>query len=136
MDHVGTWPALTDEQYAVIATACDEAAMAHILDEFRARQRWAETGSTLTPSDLDIDAKRAMVPHFARILSDMVARGWVDLFQGYPTKGGVPLAADERAGVIDAPTSWIYELDDWEVIGLCIGDEWARLTGAWDRLRA
>ncbi|WP_327002442.1 hypothetical protein OHA72_46170 [Dactylosporangium sp. NBC_01737] len=41
MDHVGTWPALTDEQYAVIVTALDEAAMAHIMDEFRARQRWA-----------------------------------------------------------------------------------------------
>jgi hypothetical protein len=76
-----------------------------------------------------------MIPRFARILTDMIDRGWVDLFRGYPTKGSVPLAADEVAAVIDEPTSWIYELDDWEVIGLCTGDEWDRLTGAWDRLR-
>src|SRR5258708_5294869 len=116
MDHVETWPALTDEQYAVIVTAYDEAATAHIMDEFRARQRWAEPGSTETPSDLDIDAKRAMIPHFARILTDMVARGWVDLFRGYPTKGSVPLTTDGSAAVIDDPTTWIFELDDWKVI--------------------
>ncbi|MEU7821655.1 hypothetical protein [Catellatospora sp. NPDC049133] len=131
---MGTWPALTEEQYAVIVTAYEEAAIGHILDEFRARQRWAETGTTTTPSDLDLDAKRALVPHFARVLADMVSRGWVDLFRGYPTKGSVELTAAEVAAVVNEPTSWISELDDWEVIGLATGDEWDRLTGAWDRL--
>jgi hypothetical protein len=75
-----------------------------------------------------------MIPHFARVLADMVARGWVDLFRGYPTKGSVKLTADEVTAVINEPTSWIGELDDWEIIGLATGDEWDRLTGAWDRL--
>jgi hypothetical protein len=135
LGRMGAWPALTEEQFAVIITAYDEAAMMHIMDEFRARQRWAETGATTTPSDLDIDAKRAMIPRFARILADMVARGWVDLFRGHPAKGSAPLTADEVAAVIDEPTSWISELDDREFIGLTTGDEWDRLTGAWDRIR-
>jgi hypothetical protein len=67
----------------------------------------------LRPSDLDLDAKRAMIPHFARVLADMVARGWVDLFRGYPTKGSVKLTADEVTAVINEPTSWIGERDDW-----------------------
>lgn len=58
----------------MIVTAYDEAAMAHIMDEFRARQRWAETGTTETPSDLDVDAKRAMIPHFAQVLADICPR--------------------------------------------------------------
>lgn len=119
----------------MIMTAYEEAAMVHIMDEFRARQRWAETGTTETPSDLDIDAKRAMIPHFAEVLADMVARGWVDLFRGYPTTGSVKLTADEVTAIINEPTSWISELDDWEIIGLATGDEWDRLTGAWDRVR-
>lgn len=134
MAYVGVWPALTGEQYAVIMTAYDEGAIAHIMDEFRARQRRAETGNARTPSDLDVDANRAMIPHFARVLCDMVARGWVELFRGYPTTGSVKLIAGEVAAVIDEPTSWISELDDWEIIGLCTGDEWDRLTGAWDRV--
>jgi hypothetical protein len=67
MAHIGAWPALTEEQYAVIITAYDEAATVHIMDAFPARQRWAETGSTRTGSDLDVDAKRGMIPHFARV---------------------------------------------------------------------
>lgn len=77
LDRMGTWPALTEEQYAVIITAYEEAATAHIMDEFRARQRWAETGTTRAPSDLDINAKRTMITRFAQVLADMVARGRV-----------------------------------------------------------
>ncbi|MEU8076762.1 hypothetical protein AB0B31_15065 [Catellatospora citrea] len=65
----------------MIITAHEEAAIAHIMDAYRARQRWAGTGTTATPSDLDTDAKQAMIPRFAQILADMVARGWTDLLQ-------------------------------------------------------
>lgn len=82
LGRMGAWLALSEEQFAMIITAYDEAATVHVMDEFRARQRWAETGATTTRSDLDIDAKRAMIPRFAPILVDMVARGWIDLFRG------------------------------------------------------
>src|SRR4051812_40475917 len=65
MDHMGAWPELTPEQYAVIVTACDQAFMSDVMDEFRARQQWAETGRTDVASDLDNAAKQAMTPHFA-----------------------------------------------------------------------
>jgi hypothetical protein len=129
MDGVGNWPALTDEQYAIIITAEEEAAVNDILDEFRARQRWAETGSKLTPSDLDIDAKRALIPHFSQVLADMVARDWIDLFRGFATIGSVKLTPDEAIAAINDPRSWIGELDDTQLVGLTTGDEWDRVTG-------
>ncbi|MDQ7911312.1 hypothetical protein RB614_43170 [Phytohabitans sp. ZYX-F-186] len=53
MDGMATEDLLCEEQLAVIIVAVEEATVADVMDEYRARQRWAETGSTLTPSDLD-----------------------------------------------------------------------------------
>jgi len=126
---MGNWPALTDEQYAIMIAAAEEASVSNILDGFRARQRWAETGSKLTPSDLDADAKRALVPRFAQVLGEMVTDGWVDLYRGFAVPGSVKLAGDDLTAVINDPRSWLKEIDDAQLVGMTTGDEWDRITG-------
>lgn len=69
-----------------------------------------------------------MIAPFALVLADMAARGWVDLFRGYPAKGSLQLTAGDMTAVINEPTSWISEINDSEIIGLATGDEWDRLT--------
>ena len=119
MDGVSTDDELTDEQFAVIVIAEEEGPVAHVLDEYRARQRWAETGSTLTPSDLDDAAKLALIPRFARVLTEMIARGWIDLWWGLPWPQGSTVPADQSAAVLNDSASWIDRPDgDWRIIGM------------------
>src|SRR6266542_3103075 len=51
--NMGVWDELNPEQTSVMIEAIHEAFLIHAMDAWRARQRWAETGTTLTPSALD-----------------------------------------------------------------------------------
>src|SRR5690349_17242717 len=76
---MSAWDELTPEQYAVMLTAHEEAFVIHVMDGWRARVRWAETGTTRTPSDLDDEAKRRLIPRFTEVITDLVARGWLEV---------------------------------------------------------
>jgi hypothetical protein len=59
---VTAWSQLTTEQQAVIVNAVEEGFLTCVLDEWRARVLWAESGSTLTPPDLGDAAKLQLIP--------------------------------------------------------------------------
>jgi hypothetical protein len=68
--------------------------IADIMDQWRARQRWAETGGTRTPSDLDDAAKLRLIPRFAAAVKAMVASGQVELWDGFPEYASSTLVLD------------------------------------------
>jgi hypothetical protein len=70
----GVWDEPTLEQRAVMINAVEEAFLVCVMDKWRARQRWAETGSTQTPSNLDDEAKRQLIPRFTDIVLNLVDR--------------------------------------------------------------
>jgi hypothetical protein len=109
---VSAWSQLTSEQQAVMVNAVEESFLIYVLDEWRARTLWAETGSTLTPSDLDDDAKRRLVPRFALVVADLVTRGWVQLSELRDgTSGPVPLSGPGLRAVLDDFDSWVQRPD-------------------------
>jgi hypothetical protein len=76
---MGTWDDLTSEQYAIMINAEEEAHLVDVMDEWRARTRCAETGSTWTPSDLTDADKRQLLPRFAQAVMELVSHGWLTI---------------------------------------------------------
>lgn len=105
---------IPEKPYAVLINAMGGGGLtADIMDEWRARQRWVETGSTLTPSDLDDNAKREPIPRFAAIVADAAARGWIERWSGLPDAPGSSLLGEgEIADALADPGSWLLGQDN------------------------
>lgn len=107
-------------------TAVEEANTIHVMDEWRARQRWAETRSNLTPSDLDVTAKGALVERFRDVVLRLVDRGWLELRE--PEDAAESLEGLHLHEVLSDPASWIFSYDyDHRMV-------WLTTTATWDRL--
>jgi hypothetical protein len=125
---VSAWDQLSPEQYAVMINAVDEAALVDVMDEYRARIRWAEAGSTLVGSDLTDDDKRALMPRFAAIVADMVSRGWIELADGLPTPDSRILNPAEIAEALRDSYTWIRREDEaYRLVGVFVGEAWEEL---------
>ena len=119
------WDRLTPEQYAVVLTAHEEGMLIHVLDGWRARQRWFETGTTLTPSDLTDDDKRALIPRFLPIVSGLKADGWIVLREHRSSAEATPLAGGDLLETLGDPASWIWDIDmNFRAIHLDTTGEW------------
>jgi hypothetical protein len=123
---VTAWSQLTSEQQAVMVNAVEESLLIHVLDEWRARTLWAETGSTLTPSDLDDAAKRRLIPRFAPVVADLVTRGWIELNELRDgASGPVPLSGPGLQAVLVDSDSWVGRSDlRHRLIELVTTDRW------------
>ena len=120
------WSQLTPEQQAVMVNAVEESFLIYVLDEWRARTVWAETGSTLTPSDLDDAAKRQLISRFALVVAGLITRGWIELSE---LRDGasepVPLSGPALRAVLDDPDSWVRRSDlRHRLIELITTDRW------------
>lgn len=120
---MGVWDELTLEQTAVMISAVEESFLVSVMDEWRARQRWAATGSTLTPSDLDDQARRKLIPQFTDIVLGLVDRGWLQISE--PAHGRNPLSGTDLRDALADPASWILDLDgNHRVLELMTTDQW------------
>jgi hypothetical protein len=122
---VPAWAELSQEQYAVMITAAEEACLIHVMDAWRARQRWAETGSTLTPSDLDEVTKGTLIPRFSAVVLDLIDRGWVELRE--PEDAAESLQGAELHATVADPASWIRDDVDYNHRMV-----WLGTTDVWD----
>lgn len=123
---VTAWSQLTPEQRAVMVNAVEESFLVNVLDEWRARALWADTGSTLTSSDLDDAAQRQLIPRFALVVADLITRGWIELseLQG-GTAEPVPLSGRALRAVLNDPDSWVRRSDlRHRLIELITTDRW------------
>jgi hypothetical protein len=123
---VEAWRGLGPEEYAVMITAADEGSLIDVMDSWRARQRWAETGSTRTPSDLDDTAKVRLVARFGDVVLELVQRGWLEVRE--PHDAPEPLQGVELRKVLSDPASWVFSYDYDHRMA------WPTCTDAWDRL--
>jgi hypothetical protein len=108
--------------------AIERTPLVHVLDEWRARARWAESGSTRATSDLDDTAKRALIPRFIPIVKDLVSRGWLEVSERPIDRDGARVLAGEAldAALVD-PSGWIWCSDDsLRLLGLATTDRWSR----------
>jgi hypothetical protein len=114
------WDRLTPEQAAVMIAASEEVFLVNIMDEWRARQRWAETGSMHTPSDLSGLDKERLIGRFSSVVLDLAGRGWLNIEEhALPLVGGAPHDALTDRG------RWISTLDGvHRLIMLIATDAW------------
>jgi hypothetical protein len=120
---MGVWDELTLEQRAVMVNAVEEAYLVDVMAEWRALQRWAETGSTETPSDLDDEAKRQLIPRFTDLVLDLVDRDWLQISE--PVHGANPLTSNDLRDALADPASWISDLDgNHRMLELMTTDRW------------
>jgi hypothetical protein len=120
---MSVWDELNPEQSAVMIEAVEEAQLIHVMDAWRAPQRWAETGSTLTPSDLDDDAKWQLIPRFVDIVLGLVDRGWIEIRE--PGHSPDPLTGSDLRNALADPASWLLNLDgEHRVLELITTDRW------------
>jgi hypothetical protein len=122
------WDLLTPMQYALLLRAHDEGFLFQVMSDWRARQRWFETGSTMTPSDLTDDDKRELIPQFAEIVSDAVDRRLIELHEYEDEAKGEPagsLGGVDLQAVLADPASWIWRADlDFRLIHIDTTDLW------------
>ncbi|MEV6965782.1 hypothetical protein AB0M47_11770 [Hamadaea sp. NPDC051192] len=120
------WGTLTAEQRAVMITAAEEASLVNVMDEWRARQRWAETGSTRTPSDLTDADKDRLIERFAAVVLDLVNIGWIAV-----EEHSTPLTDAELSAALDDSKSWISALDgEHRMVMLITTDAWDEASRA------
>ncbi len=120
---MSAWDDLGPEQIAIMITAFEEAYLINVMDEWRARQRWAETQSTHVPSDLtDLD-KEQLIGHFASVVSDLVIRGWLDI-----EEHSLPLTDSALHAALNDPDSWISTPDSEHRMVMLM------TTTAWDEV--
>ncbi len=120
---MGVWDELNPEQTSVMIEAIHEAFLIHAMDAWRARQRWAETGTTLTPSDLDDEAKRQLIPRFIDVVLNLIDHGWLQITE--PEHGPTPLTGGDLHAALADPTSWLLNLDGHHrVLELTTTDRW------------
>jgi hypothetical protein len=121
---MGVWDELTLEQQAVMVNAVEEAFLVSVMDSWRARQRWAETGSTQTPSDLDDEAKRQLIPRFTDVVIDLIDRDWLRITE--PQRSPQPLTGSDLRDALADTASWIADYDDYthRILELGTTDRW------------
>jgi hypothetical protein len=120
---MGLWDELSLEQTVVMINAFEESFLVCVMDEWRARQRWAETGSTQTPSDLDDEAKRQLIPRFTDIILNLVDRDWLQISE--PVHGADPLTGGDLRDALADPASWISDLEgNHRMLELMTTDHW------------
>jgi hypothetical protein len=107
-------------------TAADEGCLIHVMDSWRARQRWAETRSTRTPSDLDDTAKKGLAARFRDVVIGLVDRGWLELRE--PEEAAGPLEGAELHDALSDSASWVFSYEyDHRMVWLMTTDAWGRL---------
>ncbi|MER7281115.1 hypothetical protein ABT369_42445 [Dactylosporangium sp. NPDC000244] len=124
------WDQLTVEQYAVMRNAYDEAYLNNVMDEYGARLQRAKTGDPSRSSNLDDDAKRRLIPHFANVVADMIDRDWIEIRE--PVTGrwddAEPMTPSQLHDALHDPASWVTTLDGTHrMVMLMRTDEWDRL---------
>ena len=127
---MSVWDDLTAEQYAVMINAVEEAFINDVIDEYGARLQWAKTGSTLAPSQLDDQMKRALIPRFAGAVSELVARGWIEIRDSYSGtwEDARPISSEEFDTVLSDPDVWILREERPRMIMLGVTDLWNRVA--------
>jgi hypothetical protein len=107
-------------------TAVEEGHLTSVLDAWRAPIRWAETGTSATPSDLDDQAKRDLIPRFAPIVRELVDNGYITIaeyFLDNPTP--TVLSGEQLDAALADPASWIWNIDlNFRVLELLTTDSW------------
>jgi hypothetical protein len=129
---VDLWDELTLEQYAVMISAYEEAYLNNVMDGYGARLQRAKTGDPGRSSNLDDEAKRRLIPHFAKVVGAMIDRDWIELRE--PSTGlwddaeaMTPTQLDEA---LHDPASWVKTLDGPDRMVMIMR------TDTWDRLVA
>jgi hypothetical protein len=108
-------------------TAADDGRLIDVMDSWRARQRWAETGNTRTPSDLDDTAKKHLVARFRDVVLGLVDRGWLELQE--PEDATEPLKAAALHDALSDPASRVFSYDyDHRMIWPTTSEAWGRLV--------
>jgi hypothetical protein len=122
---MGGWDVLTPEQYAIMINA-EEAYLVNVMDEWRARVRWAETGTTRIPSDLTDGQKIELKPRFAHAVTDLVSRGWLTVHE-FDTR----LADQALHNALADPDSWLQTTTGRHcMIEIVTTDMWRELLRA------
>jgi hypothetical protein len=118
------WDSLTPEQFAVMVVAYEEGYLVNVMDEWRARQHWAESGSArLVGAGLSDTDKERLIGHFAGVVADLLARMWIEVEEDEQ-----PLSGDALWAALGDPKAWISDVDRGDrMIMLLRGTAWDEL---------
>ncbi|WP_238005859.1 hypothetical protein KZZ52_41620 [Dactylosporangium sp. AC04546] len=125
------WDELTLEQFSVMFTAAEQAFLNNVLHEYGMRRKWQTTGDTTSSSDLDEDGMRLLIPRFAEVVSDLVRRGWIRLYESgwVDIDYATPLTAGQVQDAVNDPDSWLMDEDGGRrMVMMMTTDEWDRLA--------
>jgi hypothetical protein len=128
---VTIWDELTLEQYAVMVCAYEEAYLNNVMDEYGMRLEWAKTGDCRRSSNLDDDAKRRLIPHFADVVADLIECNWVEIRE--PPTGrwddAAPMSPGQVHDALHDSASWVTTLDgSHRMVMLMRTEDWNRLV--------
>jgi hypothetical protein len=128
---VSIWDDLTLEQYAVMITACEEAYLVDVLGEYGMRLEWAKTADTRRSSNLDDEAKRRLIAHFANVVTDMIAQNWVEIREPtFDWDDAEPMTPEQIHSALHDEATWLARPDgEHRMVMLMTTDHWDRLAG-------
>jgi hypothetical protein len=106
---VSVWDELTPEQYAVMLNAIEEAYLNGVIYEYNLRVTGQRIGDALVASPISEDTVRSLIPRFAEVVADLLAKGWIEIRE--PHNGvwddAASLTDAEIAATVADPKTWI-----------------------------
>ncbi|WP_027341422.1 hypothetical protein [Hamadaea tsunoensis] len=126
------WHELTPQQYAVMVNAVEEACLNQVIYEFHARRFWRANGgvTSVAPPPMTEEELRSLIPQFAEVVADLIARGWIEIREPWmPWDDSPTMTAQEIAQTLGDPDTWICdEQGGRRMVGLMTTVRWDSLV--------
>jgi hypothetical protein len=126
---MSVWDELTPEQYAVMINAVEEAYLNGVIYEYNLRVHGRRTGNALVAPPISEEAVRSLIPRFADVVADLIARDWIEIRE--PHNGvwhsAAPMSDAEVAAGLADPDTWIWHTDGDNRMVMIV------TTGSWDK---
>ncbi|WP_433049388.1 hypothetical protein [Dactylosporangium sp. CS-033363] len=122
------WQKLSPEQYAVMINAYENGYLNGVITDYDARRRRELLGDPQASSNLDDDGMRRLIPRFARVVADMIERGWIEIREPHDGRwdSGEPMSPAKIRQTLKDERTWIIDTQNYEhrMVMLVPGDRW------------
>ena len=76
---MSVWDELTPAQYAVMINAIEHAYLNGVIYEYNLRVNGQRIGHPLIAPPISDDDVRSLIPRFAEVVADLLAKGWIEI---------------------------------------------------------
>ena len=130
---MSVWDELTPAQYAVMINAIEHAYLNGVIYEYNLRVNGQRIGHALIAPPISDDDVRSLIPRFAEVVADLLAKGWIEIREPYNGvwNEATSLTQTEIAAILADPKTWTWDVNgDNRMVMLMTTNRWGQLFKA------